>query len=119
MAQARHALKQAEARACCAFHQAKETYHIALLTGLYDGFHSTGSREVFNVISQICGSNFSRKGIKILADEKTATFGKNSALPQSPSGKYQPPLTFAAQNTSLGEWGSSALQHQLEVLSGP
>ena len=57
MAQARHALKREEARAYRTYHQAKETYYISLPTGLYDGVHPPGCLEVFNVISQICGSN--------------------------------------------------------------
>ena len=103
MAQARHALKQAEANACSNQHHAKELYYIALFTGLDDGFHPSGCREVFNVISQICCSKFSLKGIrsltianitaiKVLADEQTATFGKKLGDPTIPK-RTKPPIT--------------------------
>ena len=96
------------------YHQAKEACYISLLSALCDGAHPPGCREVFQFISQICGSKFSRKGnplsnhfqyaaIKILADEQTTTFGTKLGDPYIPRRTMPPVTQFwnASWSTSL------------------
>ena len=64
---AKERVKQASFQAKTVYKQAREQYHIKLLEDLYTGHSPPNTKQVFDVINTICGSKFSRKGIRAIA----------------------------------------------------